>query len=77
MLSIIKDGIEPWSYKLPRGTHLLVSNKKYVEYEEILCFNCIRSASLLSLASGYFFFKNLNVLLKHKERNLWYNWKNL
>ncbi len=45
-----------WSYKLPRGTHLLVSNNKYVEYEKILCFNCIRSASLLSLASGYLFF---------------------
>ncbi len=38
MLSIIKDDIELWSYKLPRGTHLLVPNDKHVEYEEIFMF---------------------------------------
>ncbi len=29
MLLIIKDVIELWSYKLPRGTHLLVPNDKH------------------------------------------------
>ncbi|WP_146657032.1 hypothetical protein [Candidatus Hodgkinia cicadicola] len=66
-LLIIKDGIEIWSYKLPRGTHLLVSNNKHVESEEILCFNCIRSTSLLSLASGRLFFKNLIYYLNIKK----------
>ncbi len=66
-LLIIKDGIEIWSYKLPRGTHLLVSNNKHVESEEILCFNCIRSTSLLSLASGRLFFKNLIYFLNIKK----------
>ncbi|WP_192572978.1 hypothetical protein [Candidatus Hodgkinia cicadicola] len=66
-LSIIKDGIEIWNYKLPRGTHLLVSNDKHVEPEEILCFNCIRSTSLLSLVSGNSFFKNLVYYLNIKK----------
>ncbi len=47
--------------------HLLVPNDKHVEYEEILCFNCIRSTSLLSLANGYLFFKNLVYYLNIKK----------
>ncbi len=66
-LLIIKDDIEIWSYKLPRGTHLLVSNNKHVESEEILCFNCVRSTSLLSLASGRSFSKNLIYYLNIKK----------
>ena len=38
-----------------------------VEYEEILCFNCIRSTSLLNLANGYLFFKNLVYYLNIKK----------
>ncbi len=67
MLSIVKDGAEIWNYKLPRGTHLLVSNNKHVESEEILCFNCTRPTSLLSLASGHSFFKNLVYYLNIKK----------
>ncbi|PIM96013.1 DNA-directed RNA polymerase subunit beta' [Candidatus Hodgkinia cicadicola] len=67
ILSIMKDDIEIWSYKLPRGTHLLVLNNKHVESEEILCFNCIRSTSLLSLTNGRSFFKNLVYHLNIKK----------
>ncbi|PIM96055.1 DNA-directed RNA polymerase subunit beta' [Candidatus Hodgkinia cicadicola] len=68
VLSIVKNGIELWKYKLLRGTHLLVSNNKYVEAEEILCFNCIKSKNLLSLVSGILFFENLVYYLNIKKQ---------
>ncbi len=67
-LSIVKDGVELLKYKLLRGTHLLVSNNKHVDFEQILCFNCIKSTNLLSLVSGNLFFENLVYYLNISKR---------
>ncbi len=67
MLSITRNDIEIWSYKLLRGTHLLVSNNKHVEFGDILCFNHIKTTNLLSLINGYSFFRNLIYYLNIKK----------
>ncbi|PIM96952.1 DNA-directed RNA polymerase subunit beta' [Candidatus Hodgkinia cicadicola] len=67
-LSITQNGDEVWGYKLSRGTRLLVSNGMVVNIGEILCFEYIKTDSLVSLANGLTTFEDLMYYLNLKTQ---------
>ncbi len=74
VLSIIQNPNNIRSYKLSRGSHLLVHNNDWVNVGEILCFNCIESNSILVLTNGIITFERLeyglNLSKSCNNRNL-------
>ncbi|PIM96092.1 DNA-directed RNA polymerase subunit beta' [Candidatus Hodgkinia cicadicola] len=59
ILSVLRNTHKIWSYKLSRGTCLLVNNGKNVNIGEVLCFNSIGSNNILVLTNGIITFEDL------------------
>ncbi|PIM95982.1 hypothetical protein [Candidatus Hodgkinia cicadicola] len=73
-LSILREGNKIWSYKLSRGTRLLVHDNEYVHVGGILCLNSVRSNSILVLTNGIITFECLKYGLNlYKINNNNYN----
>ncbi|PIM95792.1 hypothetical protein [Candidatus Hodgkinia cicadicola] len=74
ILSIIQNTNKIRSYKLSRGSRLLVHNNDCVNVGEVLCFNCVESNTILVLTNGIITFEclkyGLNLNRSNNNRNL-------